>query len=828
MAGKSLIGALRVTLGLDSAEFTKGVESASKQVKRVRKDIEDFGSRMTSVGKMMTMGFSLPLLAAAAAATTGAKEQAQAVAQVEAAITSMGNAAGRSSKQLAEAADAMEMNSLFNADVILTKVTANLLTFGNVAGEVFDRAQQAAIDMAQRMGGDPQAAALLLGKALNDPIKGMAALGRVGVQLSATQKEQIKSFMATGNAAKAQAIILGEVERQFKGAAKAAADTTPWRQAQVAIDQTMDKFGEIILPMLPQISAAVIGIAQAIGSLSPEMQQVVVVAGLVAAAFGPVLVAIGTVATTIVARVVPALIALRAGLLATAAAGGTGAVAAGRLAAALRLLMIATPVLAAVAALAGGIYLLSNRSREATAAERARELQALRTSASLDIEQRASEQLAAAQGRERAATLDAMQASRQRAAASLASAAAKIKDARASLALARAESNRRIAAATQSSRGAGGGTDPAMVEIYRAKRVIDPAAEMLKDAEEKYAKGMGMLDGLDKAIREHTPINLPPIDVPALDAGAAAAGRAGNAVKGIGDEAKSAKEKAQELQSLLDRLFPEVAARREYEAQLKLIEESKMTEQQRAEAIRALRREYAGLHRDMIATAAGDDRYPGIETVEGTKSIEEVSADISNAASGALDRVKKNADDMRVRVIESFSQMVDGALGQIDRMVKGIKSGNILDIIGGLLNAIDKIAGIATGGKGWNVGPFSFGGGGSGTPGYGGGIPGFASGGSMRLGGIAGVDRNLLSMNGRPLARVSAGEWLDITPANSRGGGRVVYFDNRGAVMTEDLLNQMNGMVASGIAKAAPHIASAGAQQALGVARRQQARSLAR
>jgi hypothetical protein len=98
----------------------------------------------------------------------------------------------------------------------------------------------------------------------------------------------------------------------------------------------------------------------------------------------------------------------------------------------------------------------------------------------------------------------------------------------------------------------------------------------------------------------------------------------------------------------------------------------------------------------------------------------------------------------------------------------------------------------------------------------------------MRLGGIAGVDRNLLSMNGRPLARVSAGEWLDITPANNRGGGRVVYFDNRGAVMTEDLLNQMNGMVASGIAKAAPHIASAGAQQALGAARRQQARSLAR
>lgn len=820
------------------AEFTKGVESASKQVKRVQKDIEAFGGKMASVGKMMTMGFSLPLLAAAAAATTGAKEQAQAVAQVEAAITSMGNAAGRSSKQLAEAADAMEMNSLFNADVILTKVTANLLTFGNVAGEVFDRAQQAAIDMAQRMGGDPQAAALLLGKALNDPIKGMAALGRVGVQLSATQKEQIKSFMATGNAAKAQAIILGEVERQFKGAAKAAADTTPWRQAQVAIDQTMDKFGEIILPMLPQISAAVIGIAQAIGSLSPEMQQIVVVAGLVAAAFGPVLVALGGVATTIVARVVPALIALRAGLLATAAAGGTGAVAAGRLAAALRLLMIATPVLAAVAALAAGVYLLAGRNREAEAEARKLELQTIQTAAAADVERKATELLTNAKGKERAATLESMQASRARAAQALQTTKALLAEAKASLAAARADARRVYEKSAGDTgflatlgRGLGGvpTITPGTGKSNQLDRKNNIAAAQLAEAEEAYAKGMGALDGLNAAIAAATaPVSLPALNVPALDAGAAAAGRAGKAVKGIGDEAKSAKEKAQELQSLLDRLFPEVAARREYEAQLKLIEELKLTEQQRAEAIRALRREYVGLHRDMIATAPGDDRYPGIETVEGTRSIEEVSADISTAASGALDRVKKNADDMRVRVIESFAQMVDGALGQIDRMVKGIKSGNILDIIGGLLNAIDKIAGIATGGKGWNVGPFSFGGGGSGTPGYGGGIPGFASGGSMRLGGIAGVDRNLLSMNGRPLARVSAGEWLDITPANSRGGGRVVYFDNRGAVMTEDLLNQMNGMVASGIAKAAPHIASAGAQQALGVARRQQARSLAR
>lgn len=46
------------------------------------------------------------------------------------------------------------------------------------------------------------------------------------------------------------------------------------------------------------------------------------------------------------------------------------------------------------------------------------------------------------------------------------------------------------------------------------------------------------------------------------------------------------------------------------------------------------------------------------------------------------------------------------------------------------------------------------------------GLPGFNSGGSMMLGGRAGVDRNLLSLNGQPIARVSRGEMLNVVAAN--------------------------------------------------------------
>lgn len=62
------------------------------------------------------------------------------------------------------------------------------------------------------------------------------------------------------------------------------------------------------------------------------------------------------------------------------------------------------------------------------------------------------------------------------------------------------------------------------------------------------------------------------------------------------------------------------------------------------------------------------------------------------------------------------------------------------------------------------------------------GIKGFARGGSLHIGGYGGVDRNLLSLNGSPIARVSRGERLDISPANDGGRSRVEivpspYFD---------------------------------------------------
>jgi phage-related minor tail protein len=84
---------------------------------------------------------------------------------------------------------------------------ALLLTFKNVSkdadtvGGVFDRATKAAIDLAAAGFGSVETNSIQLGKALEDPVKGLAALGKSGVTFTAEQKNLIKTLVETGDVA---------------------------------------------------------------------------------------------------------------------------------------------------------------------------------------------------------------------------------------------------------------------------------------------------------------------------------------------------------------------------------------------------------------------------------------------------------------------------------------------------------------------------------------------------------------------------------------------------------------------------------------------------
>jgi hypothetical protein len=262
----------------------------------VRDHADRAGRAMRNIGLGMSAAITAPLTLLGTQAVQLFDAQVKAQQAVEAAVRSTGNAAGLSADELFRMASGLQSVTTYGDEDILQNVTAPLLTFTKVSGETFNRAQAAILDMATLMGTDLTSAAVQVGKALNDPVKGISALSRVGVQLSAEQDAQIRRFVEINDLASAQAIILGELETQFGGQAAAMAATPlgQWQQLSNAIGDVKEQLGEQIVPFLTPLVGKVQQAVDWFSALSPEVKRNIVVFGGLAAAAGPVLAILGT------------------------------------------------------------------------------------------------------------------------------------------------------------------------------------------------------------------------------------------------------------------------------------------------------------------------------------------------------------------------------------------------------------------------------------------------------------------------------------------------------------------------------------------------------
>jgi hypothetical protein len=182
------------------------------------------GTKALDVGKKFGVAFGAAAVGGLVLTIKNTIEQEKVLAQLEARVRSTGGAAGFTSGALAQMAGDLQKVSTFGDEAIISMQSV-LLTFTQVRGDEFKGASQAILDMSTALGMDLKSAALQVGKALNDPILGVSALARAGVQLTASQKEAVKSLVEVGDVAGAQRIILKELETQFGGAAAAARNT---------------------------------------------------------------------------------------------------------------------------------------------------------------------------------------------------------------------------------------------------------------------------------------------------------------------------------------------------------------------------------------------------------------------------------------------------------------------------------------------------------------------------------------------------------------------------------------------------------------------------
>ncbi|WP_311210910.1 MULTISPECIES: hypothetical protein [unclassified Aeromicrobium] len=215
-----------IALLADAAGVRKGTGEAQGAVSR-------FGSGAMGVLKKVGVAYAAfkgaqLLKDSVVGAIAAVREQDALLGQTKAVLKSTGNAAGVSAGQIVKMSDAMERKSMVDAEQVQNGANV-LLTFTKIRNEagkgndIFNQGTQAALDMSTALKTDMKSSAILMGKALNDPIKGVTALSKSGVGFTQQQKDLIKSLVESGDTLGAQKIILKEVNTQFAGSAAAAA-----------------------------------------------------------------------------------------------------------------------------------------------------------------------------------------------------------------------------------------------------------------------------------------------------------------------------------------------------------------------------------------------------------------------------------------------------------------------------------------------------------------------------------------------------------------------------------------------------------------------------
>lgn len=232
--------------------------------KKVSNSVDDVGNKSKKSGSAIASGFKAAAAGIAAAGVVGllkgmvseAEEAQKVSASTAQGIKTMGAASWITAKQVGDLSEAI--SNKIGVDDELIQSSANLLlTFGKVRNEVgknndiFNRAVRAAQDMAAKGFGDANSAAKMLGKALNDPLKGINAMSRAGVTFTEGQKKQIKTMVESGNILGAQKMIMREVERQVGGTAEATATATDKMKVKWANFQ--EELGTALMPVLEKV-----------------------------------------------------------------------------------------------------------------------------------------------------------------------------------------------------------------------------------------------------------------------------------------------------------------------------------------------------------------------------------------------------------------------------------------------------------------------------------------------------------------------------------------------------------------------------------------------
>lgn len=246
------------------AFIVKAIDDASGPLKNVGGELDNMHGKASKLGGLLKGAFTVG--AGVAVAGIGAlgvvlgqsvKEAMAAeetTAQLNAVLKSTGGVAGVSADAINDHALALSQVTRYEDDAIVG-ADSLLLTFTKIGKDVFPKATELTLDLATAFKMDLKSAAMMVGKALNDPVKGLTAMGKAGVTFTQSQKDMIAAMVEAGDVAGAQRVIMAELETQVGGSARAAGETMAGQMdiLKNTLGNVKEEIGGALIPILKDL-----------------------------------------------------------------------------------------------------------------------------------------------------------------------------------------------------------------------------------------------------------------------------------------------------------------------------------------------------------------------------------------------------------------------------------------------------------------------------------------------------------------------------------------------------------------------------------------------
>ena len=265
---------LSIKLLLNDKQFQSNLKKSMRSMKK-------FGNNMKSLGRTISTGLTLPILAFGAASVKAFDEQIKAETSLR---TALGNNA-EAFANLAEQARELQKVTIFGDEATLQ--AQSFLAQLGLNEQAILRLTPLIQDFATAQGIQLTDAAKLVAKSVGSSTN---ALSRYGITIEGAVGEQERLQSAV------DALTVA-----FGGQAEAIAKEGlgPLQQLKNELGDVSEKFGEIILEFIDPLTKGLQKVSKALSNLTEEQKKNIVKYGAIIAAVGPLLIVFGSLVTTL-------------------------------------------------------------------------------------------------------------------------------------------------------------------------------------------------------------------------------------------------------------------------------------------------------------------------------------------------------------------------------------------------------------------------------------------------------------------------------------------------------------------------------------------------